>query len=343
MTLLHHPFPAPREADFAMIPLTAYDDFEAASTEVMNYLHSKLGFKLWMVTRTESDDWIVLNANDHGYDVAAGDVFRWTDSFCSRMVAGQGPRIAPRSDEVPAYANAPIGQTVPIGAYVGVPLTRSSNEVFGTLCAIDPEPMPEEISDELPLIEMMARLLTTILENELKADEERRRAERASAEAMTDALTGLFNRRGWNELLATEDDRCRRYGHPASVVSIDLDDLKTVNDEQGHTQGDALLRRAAGALKSVTRESDIVARLGGDEFSILAVECDPAGAQALIARLETAFQQADVAASVGMSMRNASASLADAFDRADKKMYERKNRRKASSRELNLPRSQSAP
>jgi diguanylate cyclase (GGDEF)-like protein len=307
----------------------------------MNYLHSKLGFQLWMVTRTESDDWIVLNANDHGYDVAAGDVFRWTDSFCSRMVAGQGPRIAPRSNEVPAYANAPIRQKVAIAAYIGVPLTRSNNEVFGTLCAINPEPMSEEINKELPLIEMMARLLTTILENELIADEERRRAERANAEAMTDSLTGLFNRRGWDELLATEDDRCRRYGHPASVVSIDLDDLKTVNDQQGHRQGDALLRRAADALKSVTRESDIVARLGGDEFSILAVECDPAGAQALIARLETAFQQVDVAASIGMSMRNAAASLSEAFDQADKKMYERKNRRKESSRQQNLPRSQS--
>lgn len=320
-----------------MIPLNAYDDFEAASTEVMNYLHSKLGFKLWMVTRTESDDWIVLNANDHGYDVNAGDVFRWTDSFCSRMVEGQGPRIAPCSDEVPAYASAPIGQQVPIGAYVGVPLTRSSNEVFGTLCAIDPDPKPAEISEELPLVEMMARLLTTILENELKAEEEHRRAERANAEAMTDALTGLYNRRGWDELLATEDDRCKRYGHPASVVSIDLDDLKTVNDEQGHAKGDALLQRAAEALRSVTRESDIVARMGGDEFSILAVECDQEGAQALMNRLESAFQETDVGASIGMSMRNASASLADALDIADKQMYERKNRRKASWSQTNLP------
>ena len=96
-----------------MITLTAFDDFKAASTEVMNYLHSQLGFKLWMVTRTESEDWIVLNANDHGYEVAPGDVFRWTDSFCSRMVKGQGPRIAPSSKAVPAYAAAPIGQQVP--------------------------------------------------------------------------------------------------------------------------------------------------------------------------------------------------------------------------------------
>jgi diguanylate cyclase (GGDEF)-like protein len=313
-----------------MISLPAYTDFKAASTEVLDYLHSQLGFRLWMVTRTESNDWIVLNAKDHGYNVESGDVFRWTDSFCSRMVQGLGPQIAPRSDNVPAYAAAPIGQQVPIGAYVGVPLTRSGGELFGTLCAIDPEPMPDEIVTKLSLIELMSRLLTTILENELKAHQEHRRAERARAEAMTDQLTGLYNRRGWDELLATEDHRCQRYGHPASVLSIDLDDLKTVNDEQGHAQGDALLCRAAAALKSVARESDIVARLGGDEFTVLAVECEIDGGQALLNRLERGLRDAGVSASIGMAMRNATGSLAETLEKADQRMYERKARRKAS-------------
>lgn len=311
-----------------MIPLASYDNFETASTEVLNYLHSRLGFKLWMVTRVESDNWIVLNAHDDGYNVTAGDVFRWTDSFCSHMVKGQGPRIAPRSDDVPAYASAPIGQQVPIGAYVGVPMTRASGELFGTLCAIDPSPMPEEIANELPLIEMMARLLTTILENELKAQDEHRRAERANAEAMIDQLTGLYNRRGWDKLLEQENQRCKRYGHPACVVSIDLDNLKTVNDEQGHASGDALLRRAAEAINSAARESDVVARIGGDEFTILAIQCDAKNAKALTERMSVELDLANVSASFGFSMWHASGSLADALERADLKMYECKKRRK---------------
>ena len=246
------------------------------------------------------------------------------------MVKGLGPRIAPRSDDVPAYAVAPIGQQVPIGSYVGVPLNRTSGELFGTLCAIDPKPMPDDLVNELPLIEMMARLLTTILENELKAQEEFRRAERAKADAMTDGLTGLYNRRAWDELTKIECDRCKRYGHSASVLSIDLDDLKTINDEQGHVRGDALLCRTAEALLSAVRDSDVVARMGGDEFAILAVECDLNGAQSLIRRLEKAMSESNVNASVGMSMRDATGSLADAFEQADQKMYECKNRRKAS-------------
>ncbi len=311
-----------------MISLSPYTHFTSASNDVLAYLHSRLGFKLWMVTRTERDDWIVLSANDHGYNVGAGDVFRWTDSFCSRMVQGLGPCIAPRSNDVPAYAAAPIGRQVEIGSYVGVPLGRANGDLFGTLCAIDPQPMPREIELELPLVEMMSRLLTTILENELRAQAEYRRAERAKADALTDALTGLYNRRGWRELVEREDNRCQRYGHPASVISIDLDELKAVNDHHGHHHGDALLKRAANAMKMVTRDSDVVARLGGDEFAILAVECDARDADSLALRLEDALQEAKVAASIGRSMRHASGSLDEALERADHDMYQCKNRRK---------------
>ena len=135
--------------------------FRSASTEVVQYLHDRLGFGLWMVTRTEGRDWIVLAADDHGYAVQEGDVFQWADSFCSRMVVDEGPRIAPRSADVPAYAAAPIGDQVPIGAYIGVPLRTSDGKLFGTLCAIDPQPQPDHIVGELPQIEMMARLLET--------------------------------------------------------------------------------------------------------------------------------------------------------------------------------------
>ena len=155
---------------------------------------------------------------------------------------------------------------------------------------IDPQPRPNEIEKDLPLIELMARLLMTILESELKAQSEFRRAERANLEAMTDGLTGLFNRRGWETLLAKEYHRCQRYGYPASLFSIDLDDLKFVNDGQGHAKGDELLRRAAKTLMSVSREADVTARIGGDEFAILAVECDQAGGLGAEPATGTSFQ-----------------------------------------------------
>ena len=101
-----------------------YSGFEAAARAVLGFLHARFGFDLWMVTRTEGEDWIVLHVEDHGYGVRPGTVFRWSDSFCSRMVQGLGPRVAPDAAGVPAYAEAPIGRQVRIGAYIGLPLRR---------------------------------------------------------------------------------------------------------------------------------------------------------------------------------------------------------------------------
>lgn len=305
----------------------AHHDFDSAARAVIAFLHHRLGFGLWMVTRTEGDDWIVLQSEDHGYNVAPGTVFRWADSFCSRMVQGQGPRVAPDSAQVPAYAAAPIGRQVPIGSYIGAPLYKEDGSLFGTLCAIDPERQPEAIAHEQELVELLAALLSTILQAELKATEALRRSERLEVEAYTDPMTALYNRRAWECLLAREEERCRRYGHPAYVIAVDLDELKRVNDTLGHAAGDELIIRAAGALRQAAREADVVARIGGDEFVILAVECDRAGADAIVARLRAALAQANVSASIGMAARTQVGGLEAAEAMADRRMYEEKRSR----------------
>lgn len=304
-----------------------FKDFEAAGQRVLAFLHQRFGFGLWMIARTEGEDWIVLQSEDHGYGVKPGTVFRWADSFCSEMVKGNGPRIAPNSDSVPAYAAAPIGRQVAIKAYVGVPLVDAGGKLFGTLCALDPSPQSEDIVKEQGLIELLASLLSTLLQTELKAAREMRRSERLELETETDSLTQLYNRRAWDRLLSTEEDRCRRYGHPAIVLSIDLDELKRVNDTHGHAAGDALIVRAADALRKAVREVDIVARLGGDEFSVIGVECDNNGAEALLSHIRMALANAKVKASVGLAVRIPSHGLKGAWEEADRLMYVEKRTR----------------
>lgn len=304
-----------------------FKDFEVAGQRVLAFLHQRFGFGLWMIARTEGEDWILLQSEDHGYGVKPGTVFRWADSFCSEMVKGNGPRIAPNSDSVPAYAAATIGRQVAIKAYVGVPLVDADGELFGTLCAIDPSPQSEDIVREQGLIELLARLLSTLLQTELKAASEMRRSERLELEAETDSLTQLYNRRAWDRLLFREEDRCRRYGHYAIVLSIDLDELKGVNDTHGHAAGDALIVRAADALRKAAREVDIVARLGGDEFGIIGVECDNNGAETLLSRTRVALADAKVKASVGLAPRIPSHGLKGAWEEADRLMYVEKRKR----------------
>lgn len=311
----------------AGVPDLPQHDFESAARAVLAFLHRRLGFGLWMVTRTEGDDWIVLQRQAQGYDVAPGTVFRWADSFCSRMVQGQGPRVAPDSAQVPVYAAAPIARQLPIGAYIGAPLYKEDGSLFGTLCAIDPQRQPEGIAQEQELVELLADLLSTILQAELKATAAVRRSERLQVEAHTDTMTGLYNRRGWERLRAREEDRCRRYGHPAYVIIVDLDELKHVNDTQGHAAGDELIVRAAEALCQAARESDVVARIGGDEFAILALECDRAGADTIVSRVRAALAQVRIRASIGMAARSQLGGLEAAEAIADRRMYEEKRSR----------------
>ena len=305
----------------------SFSDFETAAHAVLAFLHQRLGFDLWMVTRTVGDDWIVLQSEDHGYGIAPGTVFRWADSFCSEMVKGNGPRIAPCSEDVPAYATAAIGRRVQIKAYVGLPLVNSDGSLFGTLCAIHPSPQPQSIVKEKELVELLGAMLSTILQAELRAADEARRSEKLQAEALIDALTDTYNRRGWDRLLAAEEERCRRYGHPAAILIVDLDELKLVNDAHGHAAGDSLIVRASSALRKAARSLDIVGRLGGDEFGILSAECDRAGAEALLKRVRTALSEASVKASVGIAMRGASGGLRHALENADQLMYKEKRSR----------------
>jgi len=313
-----------------MLSAESFPDFDTAAHATLEFLHQRFGLQLWMVTRTEDEDWIVLQANDQGYGVKQGDVFRWSDSFCSRMVQGQGPCIAPQADLVEVYFNAPIAQQVKIGAYVGVPITYADGSLFGTLCAIDPEPQPETLTDELPLIQLFGKLLSTILNFFLKAETATRREEHHKFLSERDVLTALYNRRGWEQLLHGEEARCQQFGFPASVIMIDLDNLKAVNDQHGHSRGDELLKQAAKLIQQTFRQQDICARVGGDEFMVLCIECHLSQADFMRERLAEALHGAGIHASIGIEERSPKTGLSYAVEVADLTMYEQKKIRKLS-------------
>ncbi|KAB0650841.1 MAG: sensor domain-containing diguanylate cyclase [Acinetobacter bohemicus] len=306
-----------------------FKNFEEAGQAVLKFLYQKFGFNLWMITRTEGDDWIVLQSEDNGYNVQPGQVFRWADSFCSHMVQGKAPRIAPRSEDIPLYVNAPIAKQVEIKAYIGQPLTKEDGSLFGTLCAIDPKPQSEAITKEAGLIDLLGQMLSYILQGELREVEQIRQRERFKEEALNDSLTGLFNRRAWDNLIGLEEERCKRYGHPTAILMIDLNNLKTVNDSLGHTAGDELIQKAATALKGCVRSNDIVARLGGDEFAILSIENNQVNAENLVNRVLQVFAEANISAAIGLAMRNPLNGLLKALQEADEKMYAHKKKIKS--------------
>lgn len=157
-------------------------------------------------------------------------------------------------------------------------------------------------------------------------------------QSSTDPLTGLSNRRQFNELLLRESDVARQNKGVLSLIMIDLDGFKPINDRYGHATGDAMLRRAAAAMVGQVGVRDTVARLGGDEFMVLSPGTDLDGAMVLAQKLVDAIEgegvsvggeRVCVGASVGVGCYPCHADTIDAvFQVADGAMYANKEARK---------------
>jgi diguanylate cyclase (GGDEF)-like protein len=120
--------------------------------------------------------------------------------------------------------------------------------------------------------------------------------------AVTDPLTGLYNRRLFSEAFEKELNRARRYGQPLGLVILDLHRFKEVNDKHGHPRGDEVLRAAAATLKKALRTSDSAFRIGGDEFALLLPQTDAAQALALSRRIGTVFSESITHFQMGVSV-----------------------------------------
>jgi diguanylate cyclase (GGDEF)-like protein len=152
-----------------------------------------------------------------------------------------------------------------------------------------------------------------------------RREQRA---AITDSLTGLLNRRGLEDRLDEELARCRRSGHELSVVMIDCDGLKAVNDSGGHELGDVVLQRVADCLREHKRMADVAGRLGGDEFVVLLPETRPGDALGVAERFRRELSAAPlsdgrtITAALGVASFPADGDTAAALLRvADRTLY----------------------
>ena len=147
--------------------------------------------------------------------------------------------------------------------------------------------------------------------------------------ALTDALTGLANRRCLADRLAAALGRAGRGEAPPAVLLLDLDGFKAVNDERGHRIGDAVLVEVANRLRGAVRGTDTVARLGGDEFVVLCEGLDAAGAAEVSERVQFALAQpilieedeVTLGVSIGVVVAGTGDAAADVLDRADAAMY----------------------
>ena len=172
------------------------------------------------------------------------------------------------------YENAPKEW---MGSIVGLPL-KIGDRVVGVMTVAHPDKNAFS-EDEIRILQLLGDQASIAIENARLHDEVNRHA-------YTDALTSLPNRRALNERMQSELHRSRRYGRKFSLVMLDLDGFKGVNDQYGHPQGDEVLRNIARYMSKAIREVDYLARYGGDEFALILPETDVDTAQQMAMRLQ---------------------------------------------------------
>lgn len=241
-------------------------------------------------------------------------------SFCGHAILNHAIMSVPDTSMDARFVDNPFVLGDPnIRFYAGCPIAEPSGHLIGTLCLIDSKTRSMTAEDEANL-----RDLADIIEQEIASHNL----------ASIDTLTGLSNRRGFEltaeKLLAS----FRRRGVPATLLYLDLDKFKSINDDFGHATGDEALIEFAQLLDLQLRESDMVARLGGDEFVALLAETE--SAETAISRIHQALRERNLSTakpygldvSIGSSVFDPSGtdSLELLLGRADASMYRKKNR-----------------
>jgi GAF domain-containing protein len=137
-------------------------DFAAAAAGALEFLHDQLGWDVWTVTRVVDDCQIVVQSHPSSV-LPAGTSLPWSETFCQVMVAGEAPRAATVTAAVPEYAARRLGSVSGIAAYIGVPLTTADGRLYGTLCGFGFRARPRSAVRDLPLVEMVARMLSSLM------------------------------------------------------------------------------------------------------------------------------------------------------------------------------------
>lgn len=197
---------------------------------------------------------------------------------------------------------------------------------------------PDQIGGES--LDLVNKMLNYATQAEQLISQQRERIGKLESLSITDPLTGLLNRRGFQEAMRMTLSNARRYMESGMLAYIDLDNFKQINDEFGHEVGDEVLKQVAEKLNANCRRTDYVTRLGGDEFAILFIRADqvPTRARAVEVRralnpltVKVGTLHLDVTASFGLEQYGPTTTSKELLRRADRSMYKDKSRKASNS------------
>lgn len=306
-------------------------DFTEFFAELLIKIREKFGIPyVWvsMIDSSKATRLIHLFAPEKAHDKQLAFVKR---ELFDQILPGDGKPCLFNEDLHRFKEILPEGRTYVFNSIAIVPISLDG-EIAGTLNFADISKQRFTPDNDTSLLEQLGVVVSICLSN-VAAHEE------LKSLAFRDPLTGLLNRRAMERSLKREFSRARRYKSPLTLVFVDLDDFKKVNDTYGHDRGDELLVFVAFVLQQMCRESDIPSRYAGDEFVLVLPQTSPAHAESLILRIQQYFLEHPLIfdgnpVTVKFSYGIASAggkkgeSVSEVLKKADELLYENKKTKK---------------
>lgn len=272
----------------------------------------------------------------------ASDALEVVENFCSLAQLSQSTFIVENVRKEPYFANELAVKKAPgIGFFAGTPLHNPHGQRFGTLCILDTK---QKIMSERE--RSLFASIGLVVSNDICLRSAGRYAVRDLIDAerdkcdlynlaTTDELSSALNRRSFFYLAERERRRRRRHNTSLSVIMLDIDHFKQVNDIYGHAVGDVVIQMLSETVSNIIRDDDIFGRLGGEEFALVLPDTDKDGAAVLAERIRTAIEvtvfeadgkQLKITISLGIGEPDVDEnSISEALDRADQALYEAKN------------------
>jgi diguanylate cyclase (GGDEF)-like protein len=274
--------------------------------------------------RQHNDDEIEIVASHNISPESVGTRLRFGEGVMGRVARTCVPLIVP--DYQTWEGRSKEFATSPSRGVLAAPLL-AGRHLVGVISVSDSRPTRKFIGSDLRLLNMFAQQAAIAVENA-------RLFREIQHLAITDPLTGLFNRRYFFDLAQREIDRAWRYKRQLAVLMVDLDHFKEVNDLYGHAAGDEVLREVGNRLAVALRKTDILGRYGGEEFAVVLPETAHAGAMLVSEKLREYIYERPIAtqnalitltASVGIGFHDERCKgLDELMDRADQALYEAK-------------------
>ncbi len=292
-----------------------FNQLDKVAEDVITLLSETMDVNtIFLASNDGYSNFIVKAFNRKAALLKEGEKTPFEDVLCKLVVDNDSePIVITNLAENALTFNHPVTLNVGNGCFIGAPIYKNNGEIYGTICAFDTKPYDFTAYD-VRLIKTLSSLLsqTIILEDLM----------------LHDHLTGLFNSFYLKEFFKQEKEAGKQY----SLLYVDLDRFKEVNDEYGHDVGDELLKKIASLFKKTAPNDSVVARIGGDEFvflipvsSVEMIEAKKVTADLFellkTQTIEIEGKQLSISASIGMTYAHPDKQLKEIMKEADTAMY----------------------